>query len=783
MASLAPALPALLADSSPDRPPAPVLAPKGWFTIDLLGCLPLHYLPLLPGIEADSDAMKSNKSVRLLRLARLLKLLRLARINRLLARYEEQLFAFMSSIKMGKTVMMMIFIGHWMCCVWYYAGSQPQELDEFDSNGDLLQGWVLQNFGGVENFNHTDVATRYMTSMYYAYATMTTVGYGDISATTYIEKIAAVFSMIIGGFVFGLIVGTLSDLSAQANPLDRVKTKQLSKVVGILQGRTPAVKQRVVKEVRKYFALKYQHETAIDLKPYLFDLPEALRNDVARELQYVSTKGDRAGEQTEGILHHVPFFSELDHTSLIMICLRMKFWSKDVVELEEDGTRKNDIISEGTYGNEMFVIARGTCDVITTHGKYKDWPTFKEDHVLTTLVECGLTADQADAIKAIDTSVAQHVKSLPKGWMNKSDGSKRNDSADEGSQWDACGIDHEQAVRLLEHGGEESLFALTNAAALNDEQTGNIAKVVIDAHQEMQQMSPPGSGGQKGQRELGQLWRLPLRVLVRGEDEEVGGTKQGKGSFKDTWAPPRQAKQALTKAQKQRLTDLKRQYPPSSTSPYLHGTPSCDAIGEGKAARPDQTGVVKMGKLEQGDFFGESAVLLPHSAKGVIRTRSVYGVRSDDMPNVNDVHLFVLSHEDVKQMEVERPAIKHMLLPYRRQAMANAYRAQFTGLAKTASSHGAGLGAGSTLEEGDEGEEEEDDEEYGDMIEAPGRRSPSPSGSRAGVEIPEHSTDSADATVSRSEFDALSREVRAMQSQLQAMNESITTKLDRLLER
>eukprot|EP01043_Picozoa_sp_COSAG02_P035665 COSAG02_NODE_2567_length_8517_cov_2.589570_4_plen_617_part_00 len=323
---------------------------KGWFTIDLLGCLPLHYLPLLPGIEADSDAMKSNKSVRLLRLARLLKLLRLARINRLLQRYEEQLFAFMSSIKMGKTVLMMVFIGHWMCCLWYYAGSQPQSPDELNSDGEILEGWVLQNFGGVTNFNHTDVLTRYMTSMYYAYATMTTVGYGDISATTYFEKIAAMLSMIIGGFVFGLIVGTLSDLSAQANPLDRVKTKQLSKVVGILQGRTPAVKQRVVKEVRKYFALKYQYETAIDLKPYLFELPEALRNEVARELHYISKQGDRIDDQSDGILQHVPFFCELDHTSMIMLCLRMKFWSMDIADVEEDGTRKNDVISEGMYG-------------------------------------------------------------------------------------------------------------------------------------------------------------------------------------------------------------------------------------------------------------------------------------------------------------------------------------------------------------------------------------------------------------------------------------------------
>lgn len=416
--------------------------------------------------------------------------------------------------------------------------------------------------------------------------------------------------------------------------------------------------------------------------------------------------------------------------------------------------------------NEMFVIAKGTCEVITTHGKYKDWPTYKEDHILTVLQECGLTEGQAAALQAIE-SVAQHVKALPDGWSN---GGKTQNILD--GNWASCGIEHDQASKILEHGSQDSRFALTLATtALNADIQTQIAQVVTAAHSELQQAAL--------RREQGQLWRLPKNPHVRSKDTATGDAgKSGLGG--DGWAPARQGHhaEALTIAQKRRLAELKKQYHPKSTSPYLVGLPSCDVTGGGVAAPVEVTGVVKMGRLDTGDFFGESAVLLPHSAKGVVRTRSVYGVQSEDIPNFREVHLFVLSNDDLKQLEVERPAIKHMLLPYRRQAMANAYRERFTGLAQSASRH-VGARMESTLEECEDDEDEEDEMDGVGL---------SPS-----TRIPEQSTDVdvvageagpyAVSTVSRREFEALSQKVDHMQTQLERMNESVSNKLDELLQR
>jgi len=44
---------------------------------------------------------------------------------------------------------------------------------------------------------------KYITSIYWAFTTMTTVGYGDISPTNNDEMVFGIFGILIGGTVFG----------------------------------------------------------------------------------------------------------------------------------------------------------------------------------------------------------------------------------------------------------------------------------------------------------------------------------------------------------------------------------------------------------------------------------------------------------------------------------------------------------------------------------------------------------------------------------------------------
>jgi hypothetical protein len=55
---------------------------------------------------------------------------------------------------------------------------------------------------------------QYMTAFYFVVTTMTTVGYGDMSAGTVTEQFYLVILMMAGVFVFSLVTGSLASIVA-----------------------------------------------------------------------------------------------------------------------------------------------------------------------------------------------------------------------------------------------------------------------------------------------------------------------------------------------------------------------------------------------------------------------------------------------------------------------------------------------------------------------------------------------------------------------------------------
>ena len=163
---------------------------RGWFVVDTLGCLPISYIMLfVNGSDSGGSEGKANKVFRILRLFKLLKLLRLARLKRLIARYEEEFYALASGFAMAKIMIAVIWIGHWLACMWYGVGTM-EEPGALKPNGDPILPWTTHEFGGAAE--DTSRGVRYLTALYWAFQTMTTVGYGDIPANTFYEKWAAV---------------------------------------------------------------------------------------------------------------------------------------------------------------------------------------------------------------------------------------------------------------------------------------------------------------------------------------------------------------------------------------------------------------------------------------------------------------------------------------------------------------------------------------------------------------------------------------------------------------
>lgn len=73
-----------------------------------------------------------------------------------------------------------------------------------------------------------DSSLQYLASLYWALQTLTTVGFGDISAGTTIEKIMAIIWMIFGIGFYSFTIGNLSQIIASIDIRSELLSQKLN---------------------------------------------------------------------------------------------------------------------------------------------------------------------------------------------------------------------------------------------------------------------------------------------------------------------------------------------------------------------------------------------------------------------------------------------------------------------------------------------------------------------------------------------------------------------------
>jgi hypothetical protein len=359
--------------------PKPIAASylRGWFVIDTLGCLPINYVMLImeSGQEGNSTG-KANKAFRILRLFKLLKLLRLARLKRLIARYEEEFYALASGFAIIKICIAVVSIGHWLACLWYGVGTiqeicspdgvlPPKEC--VDPEGQPIKTWTEIEFGGAAR--GTSNGVRYLTSLYWAFMTMTTVGYGDLPANTTYEKWAAVLGMLVGGFTFGLIVGALGEMARKANPGEAFRSKKIAQVSTYLARR--GVTPDLLRRIRLYFQNHYEIASVFSTQEYtdyFTRLPTEHRLQLAKEVGYLDSA------HRPGVLAKISSFSGLDTMSLILVCTKLKtelYEKSTSAPIAGDAgipTTRETVCRRGEHAWELIVVLEGIANVTDADG-------------------------------------------------------------------------------------------------------------------------------------------------------------------------------------------------------------------------------------------------------------------------------------------------------------------------------------------------------------------------------------------------------------------------------
>lgn len=208
---------------------------RHFFFLNLVACLPPELVGLvINGLTQDAGSREKssvNKTVRMTRLQRMSRLARLVRLARMtkLVRFflESSMIQYIRSLR-GIRIMNflcgLLWVVHLTACLWYICAAlhEDQELT-----------WVgtrcTENNGLSVCLLDQGPGHQWVHSMYFVLTVFTTVGFGDISASTLGEMLVVMIIMIIGAVVNGIVLSEVINLITSADMTARaiIYQKQL----------------------------------------------------------------------------------------------------------------------------------------------------------------------------------------------------------------------------------------------------------------------------------------------------------------------------------------------------------------------------------------------------------------------------------------------------------------------------------------------------------------------------------------------------------------------------
>ena len=336
----------------------------GWFVFDFIEAIPFFTLLDINMEKSRKNFFKLNEDANInnmfdfglnnkffgLTVIKLLKIFKTFTNNRVLSEFnricdKNQFFYEWKGL--FSTLIIMLSSLHFCTCFFIFIGKNE------------IQGWILQN--NLQDKTFFDI---YIASLYYQMTTLTTVGYGDISATIGFEKIYGIFILIVGTCAYSFILTYISNYIKKNNE-KFVDFEEKIKVLSEIQLDYPNLDKSLYDRIKRY--LNYtKSEHKLDLKFILESLPSSLQNNLIIEIY-------------KPIIKNFQFFKSFENSD---------FFVKIVTSLKPILSMKDDIlIQEGDIIEDIIFIKKGvlTLEIIIDLNEPKK---SVESHLEMTTMEC-----------------------------------------------------------------------------------------------------------------------------------------------------------------------------------------------------------------------------------------------------------------------------------------------------------------------------------------------------------------------------------------------------------
>jgi len=330
---------------------------KGFLVIDLVATIPFDRI--FETATAESGANRATKLTRLprlikfLRIIRLLKLLRIYRLQQFIRSVEANYNIHHGISRMLNIVIVVLLATHFVGCLWFWFGIEG-DYDEASlacfynqtrEDGDLEYADMFLEGGWVcrEGMIDSGKFYQYVASLYWAFSTLTTVGYGDISARTPSEQAFSMIMMLMGVSWYAYVVGSMSTIMSSFDRQNKqVREKMLAVNTFIMDAK---LKPELAAQIRNYFEYSLSKRSnglsTYDADEILGELSSALKNDVITHVE-------------RDLIDSIPFFKGKSR-SFVADCIQL---FQPMVVQEGDF-----IIKEGTAADEMYFLIKGRAAV------------------------------------------------------------------------------------------------------------------------------------------------------------------------------------------------------------------------------------------------------------------------------------------------------------------------------------------------------------------------------------------------------------------------------------
>jgi len=367
----------------------------GWFIVDFVSTVPWDII----GYTQEGEDASYWQILRLLRLLRLLKMSKLVRVvesSKLLVRVEVFFCVKYAILRICILVIGALFVAHWVACLFYFFAFVQVGIPG-------VVTWIDDLADASNNFEF------YIASLYFSVYTITTIGYGDVTPNTTIERIYTTIIMLMGAAIFAYLLSNVnalvSDLNVQGAQY-RLIMDQLSDYATSRQ-----LDPQIHFKVRQYFKQIYRNSQLVSSDDVVLDsMTPELRCEVT-----IAVYGP--------LVQKVEWFDNIDHRILGRLCTVVEqrtFSPNEHVYLDGDEPTGIYIVIHGSVShfgaNGRLVGESHDADVFGVEnvvlGRKRDSTAITNGYVNTLFIERNRVLEALESSGQYDAIVHEEVQRL-----------------------------------------------------------------------------------------------------------------------------------------------------------------------------------------------------------------------------------------------------------------------------------------------------------------------------------------------------------------------------------